>query len=83
MRALRKFKFDAGEVNTILRQHILKKTNTILDYDIKVQVIKNELYILRQNCELIDSSKIMREILNLISKDLNLKIMTIEWFTDN
>ena len=76
LRALRKLKLKATDVNNILRQHVLKKINSEVDYEIKEQVIKNCLYLLRSK-ELIDSEKVMREVLNLINKDMKLKITTI------
>ena len=54
LRALRKLKLKATDVNNILRQHVLKKINSEVDYEIKEQVIKNCLYLLRSK-ELIDS----------------------------
>ena len=49
LRALRKLKLKAGEVNGILRKHILKKNSSQVGYEIQEQIIKNCLYLLRSS----------------------------------
>lgn len=49
----------------------------------KSEVIKACLYSLTYNSNHVDKMKIMRSILNFISKDMKLKIMTVDWFRKN
>lgn len=83
LKCLRKFRFDTGAVYLVLKKNVFKNHLASKSVQYKRQVLKASLYVLTRPKENkigqnnLNKSRVMREIINIVNKDLSLKIMTI------